>query len=84
MVSMTDLGLPGLGTYTARVAFYRDSYAGIWGGAGNTEEICSAASFGQIELERTRIVAGAGHRVEESQCHANGFSSVPTSERTAK
>ena len=34
MVSMTDLGLPGLGTYTARVAFYRDSYAGIWGGGG--------------------------------------------------
>ena len=32
MVSVTDLGLPGLGTYTARVAFYRDSYAGMWWG----------------------------------------------------
>ena len=32
MVSMTDLGLPGLGTYTARVAFYHDSYAGMWWG----------------------------------------------------
>lgn len=32
MVSVTDLGLPGLGTYTARVVFYRDSYAGMWWG----------------------------------------------------
>jgi len=32
MVSLTDLGLPGLGSYTARVLFYRDSYAGMWSG----------------------------------------------------
>lgn len=32
MVSVTDLGIPGLGTYTARVAFYRDAYAGMWWG----------------------------------------------------
>lgn len=32
MASVTDLGLPGLGTYTARVVFYRDSYAGMWSG----------------------------------------------------
>lgn len=32
MISVTDLGLPGLATYTARVVFYRDSYAGMWWG----------------------------------------------------
>ena len=32
MVSVTDLGLPGMGTYTARVVFYRDSYSGMWWG----------------------------------------------------
>lgn len=32
MVSVTDLGIPGIGTYTARVAFYRDAYAGMWWG----------------------------------------------------
>ena len=32
IVSVTDLGLPGMRSYTARVAFYRDSYAGMWWG----------------------------------------------------
>lgn len=32
MVSLTDAGLPGLGSYTARVLFYRDYYAGMWSG----------------------------------------------------
>ncbi len=32
VVGVTDLGIPGMGTYTARVAFYRDSYAGMWWG----------------------------------------------------
>src|SRR6185295_13350793 len=30
MISLTDLTIPGLGTYTARVLFYRDQYAGTW------------------------------------------------------
>lgn len=32
VLSVTDLGIPGLGTYTARVVFYRDAYAGMWWG----------------------------------------------------
>ena len=32
MISLTDLNIPGLGTYTARVLFYRDQYAGTWSG----------------------------------------------------
>jgi hypothetical protein len=30
MIMMTDTGLPGLGTFTARVFFYGDRYAGTW------------------------------------------------------
>ncbi len=30
MVSLTDLTVPTLGTFTARVIFYRDRYAGTW------------------------------------------------------
>ena len=44
MISVTDLGLPGLGCYTARVVFYRDSYAGMWWGSEHGGNL-----FGQIE-----------------------------------
>ncbi len=44
MVSVTDLGIPGVGTYTARVAFYRDAYAGMWWGKNHGGNM-----FGQIE-----------------------------------
>ena len=30
MISLTDLTVPMLGTFTARVIFYRDRYAGTW------------------------------------------------------
>ena len=30
VITLTDVGIPGLGTFTARVAFYRDRYAGMW------------------------------------------------------
>ena len=30
MVTLTDATLPGLGTFTVRVLFYGDRYAGIW------------------------------------------------------
>jgi len=32
MIMMTDTSLPGLGTFTARVFFYGDRYAGTWQG----------------------------------------------------
>ena len=31
VISVTDFGLPGFGTYTARVLIYKDQYAGTWG-----------------------------------------------------
>ena len=30
VVTLTDATIPGLGTFTARVLFYRDHYAGMW------------------------------------------------------
>ena len=32
VITLTDLAIPGLGTYTARVLIYRDQYAGTWSG----------------------------------------------------
>lgn len=32
VISITDLGIPGLGTYTARVVIYDKTYAGTWSG----------------------------------------------------
>ena len=34
VISVTDIGFPGLGTYTARVMIYGDQYAGTWQGKG--------------------------------------------------
>ena len=43
MVTLTDLSIPGLGTYTARVLFYKDGYAGTWSGKNH-----GGALFGKI------------------------------------
>ena len=32
VITLTDLAIPGLGTYTARVMVFRDHYAGYWSG----------------------------------------------------
>jgi len=35
VITVTDAKIPGLGTYTARVMFYRDEYAGTWSGGSH-------------------------------------------------
>jgi hypothetical protein len=35
VISVTDVGIPGLGTYTARVMVYRGLYTGTWFGPGH-------------------------------------------------
>ncbi len=35
IISITDLGIPGLGTYTARVVVYGGTYAGTWSGGNH-------------------------------------------------
>ncbi len=32
VITLTNMTIPGLGTYTARVMFYGDEYAGMWSG----------------------------------------------------
>ena len=32
VITLTDVYIPGVGTYTARVVLYRDQYAGTWSG----------------------------------------------------
>ena len=33
VITLTDLSIPGVGTYTARVLVYKDQYAGTWSGS---------------------------------------------------
>jgi hypothetical protein len=35
VITLTDMTLPGLGTFTARVVLYRGQYAGLWSGKGH-------------------------------------------------
>jgi hypothetical protein len=48
VITLTDLSLPGLGTFTARVLVYRGYYAGTWW-AGNE---AGGQLFGRVERER--------------------------------
>lgn len=43
VITLTDLSVPGMGAYTARVVLYRDQYAGTWSGKKGGGQI-----FGKI------------------------------------
>jgi hypothetical protein len=43
VITLTDLSIPGMGTYTARVILYRGQYAGTWSGKKGGGQI-----FGKI------------------------------------
>lgn len=44
IVSLTDAAIPGLGTFTARLLFYRDRYVGMW-----SSQDTGGFQFGTIE-----------------------------------
>jgi hypothetical protein len=44
VITLTDLAIPGLGTYTARVMIFRDHYAGYWSGGDHSGNL-----WGRIE-----------------------------------
>ncbi len=44
VITLTDMTIPGLGTYTARVLVYRDAYAGTWSGGNHGGQM-----FGRVE-----------------------------------
>jgi len=48
VIEVTDAGIPGLGTYTARVLIYKDHYAGTWQGTGHGGQL-----WGTIEHNPT-------------------------------
>jgi hypothetical protein len=39
VITVTKVAFPGLGTYSARVLFYEDSYAGTWSGSNHGGEM---------------------------------------------
>lgn len=45
VLTMTDAGIPGMGTFTARVLIYRDQYAGTW----SSEKGSGGQLFGRLE-----------------------------------
>jgi hypothetical protein len=47
VITLTDMKIPGLGTYTARVMFYGDEYAGTWSGGTHGGHM-----WGKIERAR--------------------------------
>ncbi|HUY87644.1 MAG TPA: hypothetical protein VMV10_02810 [Pirellulales bacterium] len=46
VITLTDLTIPGVGTFTARVLFYRGEYAGTWSGGDHGGKL-----FGKIVKE---------------------------------
>lgn len=46
VITLTDLAIPGVGTYTARVVLYREQYAGTWSGGNSGGQL-----FGKIIRE---------------------------------
>lgn len=49
VITLTDLAIPGVGTYSARVVLYRDQYAGTWNGKDEGGQL-----FGRIERLTTK------------------------------
>jgi hypothetical protein len=59
VISVTDFGLPGFGTYTARVLIYKDQYAGTWGSSRQGGP--GGVMWGKLEkADATTKPAGAG------------------------
>ncbi len=44
MITLTNVGVPGMGTFTARVLVYKDEYAGTWNAGDHGGQM-----FGRIE-----------------------------------
>lgn len=48
VITLTDLKIPNVGTFTARVLFYRDDYAGTWSASDHGGKL-----FGRIEKAKS-------------------------------
>lgn len=47
VITLTDMSIPGMGSYTARVVLYRDRYAGTWSGKGHGGELFGSIVHGK-------------------------------------
>jgi hypothetical protein len=54
VISVTNIGMPGLGTYTARVMVYGDQYVGVWGTSDGSH---GGQMWGKIEHPTTKPAA---------------------------
>ncbi len=59
VITLTDLDIPGLGKYTARVLIYRGQYAGTWSGADHGGQL-----FGHVEKKQPGDTGGGKSDVE--------------------
>ena len=60
VISVTDMTIPGMGTYTARVMIYADEYAGTWSGGTHRGHL-----WGRIERASTTRPAAATTRATQ-------------------
>ena len=51
VITLTDVAIPLLGTYSARVLFYGDRYAGVWSGKDHGGELFGRITQGEKEGE---------------------------------
>ena len=49
VITVDNLGFPGLGTYSARVMIYDDSYAGFWKGADHGGHLFGVVERGKVK-----------------------------------
>lgn len=67
MVSLTNFGIPGLGTYSARVVFYDGKYAGMWRGGRR-----GGLMYGRIERLSTDPAADLPKPAADADKQASG------------
>src|SRR2546423_2451432 len=54
VITVTDAKIPGMGTYTARVMFYRDEYAGTWSGGNHGGHLWGKIERGKATTQPSR------------------------------
>ena len=67
VITVTDVGIPGLGTYTARVLIYGDQYAGTWSGTNHGGHL-----WGRIERADDKQDAAPGATEPENRREEKG------------
>ncbi len=62
VITLTDMMVPGLGTYTARVLFHRGRYAGTWSASDHGGEM-----WGRIEKDTDEKKNGADKKPADAE-----------------